>query len=116
MQPRKQRHFGRLAQILLPFLHQLRRFLQRLGIRIRLLFQDREMPDRFVKLEIFLGRHRLRADLTKALQIIRIFLIDNDRRVSRRFVHDVRRRRVFDVIDLAHVARDHQHLDRPGTP
>ncbi len=27
-----------------------------------------------------------------------------------RFVHDVRRRRVFDVMDLPHVARDHQDL------
>ena len=96
----------------MPLLHELRRFLQRLGIRVRLLFQDREMPDRFVKLEVFLGRHRLRADLAKALQIIRVFLVDNDRGVPRRFVHDVGRRRVFDVIDLAHVARDHENAIR----
>ena len=29
--------------------------------------------------------------------------------MTRRFVHDVRRRRVLDVIDLAHVARDHEN-------
>ena len=67
------------------------------------------MPDRFVKLEVFLGRHRLRADLAETLQVIGVFLVDNDRRMPRRFVHDVGRGRVLDVIDLAHVARDHQH-------
>ena len=66
------------------------------------------MPDRFVELEVFLRRHCLRADLAKALQIIRVFLVDNDRGVARRFMHDVGCRRVFDVIDLAHVACDHQ--------
>jgi len=66
------------------------------------------MPDRFVKLEIFLRRHRLRADFAEALQVIGVLAIDNDRRVAGGFVDDIRRRRVFDVIDLAHVARDHQ--------
>ena len=112
VEPREQRHLGRLAQILLPFLHELRCFLQCLGVRVRLLLQDREMPDRFVNLEVFLGRHGLRADLAKALQIIGVFLVDNDGGMPRRFVHDIRRRRVFDMIDLAHIARDHEHAIR----
>ena len=37
-------------------------------------------------------------------------MIDDDRRVSGGFVHDVGRGGVFDVMDLAHVARDHQDL------
>ena len=31
-------------------------------------------------------------------------------RMPRRFVHDVGRRRVFDVMDLSHIARDNQNL------
>src|SRR5256885_9616149 len=38
--------------------------------------------------------------------------IDNDGRMARRLVHDVRRRGVFDVMDLAHVAGDE---DRKST-
>ena len=37
-------------------------------------------------------------------------MIDDDRRVAGGFVHDVGRGRVFDVVDLTHVAGDHQHL------
>ena len=112
MQAREQRHLGRIPQIFLPLFHELHRFGELLGIGVLLLLQNREMPDRFVKLEVFLRRHRLRADFTKALQIIRILTVDNDRRVPRRFVDDIRCRRVFDVIDLAHVARDHQDAIR----
>ena len=68
------------------------------------------MPNRLIQLEIFFRRHRFRADFSKALQIFRVFAIDNDRRVPGGLVNNVRRRRVFDVMDLAHVARDHQHL------
>ena len=68
------------------------------------------MPDRFVELEILLRRHRFGAHFAETLEIIGIFAIDNDRRVPGRLVHDVGRGRVFDVMDLAHVARDHEHL------
>ena len=68
------------------------------------------MPNRLIQFEIFFRRHRFRADFSKALQIFRVFAIDNDRRVTGSLVNNVRRRCVFDVMDLAHVARDNQHL------
>ena len=68
------------------------------------------MPDRFIELEILLRLHRFRADFAETLEIIGVFPIDNDRRVPGGFVHDVGRGRVFDVMDLAHVARDHEDL------
>ena len=68
------------------------------------------MPDGFIELEVLFRGHRFRPDFTKALQILRVLTIDNDRGVSRGFVDDVRRGRVFDVMDLAHIARDHQNL------
>ena len=37
-------------------------------------------------------------------------MIDDDRSVPGRLMHNVGCRRVFDVMDLAHVARDHQDL------
>ena len=46
----------------------------------------------------------------EALEVIRVFAIDNDRRVTGGFVHDVGRGRVFDVMDLPHVAGDHQNF------
>ncbi len=68
------------------------------------------MPDRFVELEILFRRHRLGAHFAETLQIVGVFAIDNDRCVPGRFVHDVGRGRVFDVMQLTHVARDHEHL------
>ena len=110
MQTREQRHFRWLAQIRETIFHFTRRFLHFFRIGVRQLLQNRQMPDRFVELKVFSRLHCLRADLAKALQVIRILPIDNDRRVPGRFVDDVGRGRVFDVMDLAHVARDDQDL------
>src|SRR5437763_5067310 len=68
------------------------------------------MADRLVKLEIAARLHRFRAHFAEALQIIRVLAIDNNGRVPRGFVHDVGRGRVFDVMDLTHVARDHENF------
>ncbi len=110
MQAREQRHLRGFAEILLALSHQFRRFGHLCGIGIRQLFENRERADRFVEFEIFLRLHRFRAHFAEALEVIGILAIDNDRRVARGFVHDVGRGRVFDVMDLAHVARDHEHL------
>src|SRR5438067_2914295 len=60
-----------------------------------------EMPSRL---------HRFRTPFTESLQVIRVLAIDNNRRAPSRLVHDIGRGRVFDVMDLTHVARDHQNL------
>ena len=89
------------AEIFLPFFHEAGRFGELLRIGIRQFLQDREMPDGFVKFEVLLRRHRLRTYLAETLEIVGIFAIDNDRRMPRRFVHDVGRGRVFDMIASA---------------
>ena len=68
------------------------------------------MPDRFVELEVLLRRHRLGAHFAETLEIVGIFAIDNDWCVPGRLVYDVWRGRVFNVMHLPHVARDHEHL------
>ena len=52
MQARKQGHLRWVPEIFLPELDFPCRFLHLLRVRIRQLFQDREMPDRFIKLKI----------------------------------------------------------------
>ena len=69
MQSRKQRHFGRLAQISLALLDQLRRLLDFFWIAVRLLLQNRQVADRLVELEIFFRLHRSRANFAEALEI-----------------------------------------------
>ena len=110
MQPREERHLGRLAEILLPLFDQFRGRGQLRRIGVWQLLENGEMPDGFIQFEVLLRLHRFRADFAEALQVARVFLIDDDRRVPGGFVHDVGRRGVFDVMDLAHVAGDHQHL------
>jgi len=68
------------------------------------------MPDGFVELKILTGLHRSRSHFAEALEIPGIFGIDYDGRMPSRFVDNVRRRRVFNVMDLAHVACDHEYL------
>ena len=110
MQPRQQRHLGRLAEI---------RYRPRpscvasstaFGSEFGSSFKIERCRIASYNSKSFFDDIALRADFAEALQIIRIFAIDNDRRVPGRFVHDVGRRRVFDVMDLAHVARDDENL------
>src|SRR6184192_1892447 len=68
------------------------------------------MPDRLIELEIPSRLHRFRAYFAEALQIIRVLPVDNNWRVPSRLVHDIGRGRVFDVMDLTHVARDHKNF------
>ena len=53
MQAREQRHLGRFAQIFLSMFDQLGRFFDFLRVAVRLLLQDRQVPDRLIELEIF---------------------------------------------------------------
>src|SRR5678815_988655 len=50
------------------------------------------------------------ADFTKTLQIVGVFTINDNRRVPGRFMDDIWRGSVFDVMDLPHVAGDHEYL------
>src|SRR5439155_19512634 len=79
MQAREQRHLGRLAQSFLPMLHELLRLLDFFRLRVWLLFQDREVTDCLIQLEIFFRRHRFCAYFTETLYILRVFAIDDDR-------------------------------------
>src|SRR4029078_6399346 len=72
--------------------------------------QNREMPDRLVKFEIPARLHCFRTHFTETLQVVRVLAIDNNRRVSGCLVHDIGRGCVFDVMDLTHVARDHENF------
>ena len=69
MQAREQRHLGRFAKIGETAFHFTRRFGDLICVAVRLLLQDRQMPDRLIELEIFFRLHRFGANFTKALQI-----------------------------------------------
>ncbi len=69
MQSREERHLRRVAESLLAALHFTCRFLHLTRIGIGQLLQNREMPDRFIELEIFARLHRFRADFPEALEI-----------------------------------------------
>ncbi len=67
MQPREKCHLRRLSQVFLTVLDQPGCFLDFLGIAVWLFFQNRQMTDRLVKLEIPLGRHCFCPDFAKSL-------------------------------------------------
>src|SRR5437764_6775872 len=68
------------------------------------------MSDRLIELEIPSRLYRFRAYLAEVLQIIRVLPVDNNWRVPSRLVHDIGGGRVFDVMDLTHVARDYENF------
>ena len=77
---------------------------------IRTFLYNRKLPYRFIdRLVLFIG-DRFHTDLAEALQKFGVINIDNERSMAGGLVHDIWRRRVVDVINTAHIQRNHQYF------